>query len=82
MGLDRQWSAHARGNAARLAGIRTFTALGGLAAVAGWLLATYPVVGAVLLDGVALVVAGCVAASRFNVAASVRLWSAGTAAVG
>jgi hypothetical protein len=37
VGLEREWSGHARGPEAHFAGIRTFTLLGGLAGVAGWL---------------------------------------------
>lgn len=37
VGIERQWSGHATGPHARLAGLRTFTLLGALAGVAGWL---------------------------------------------
>ena len=37
MGVERQWSGHASGPHARLAGVRTFTLLGALAGVAGWM---------------------------------------------
>jgi uncharacterized membrane protein (DUF4010 family) len=37
VGLERQWSGHAAGPSARFAGIRTFTMLGGVGGVSGWL---------------------------------------------
>jgi uncharacterized membrane protein YhiD involved in acid resistance len=37
VGVERQWSGYASGPHARFAGIRTFTMLGGLAGIAGWL---------------------------------------------
>lgn len=37
IGLERQWSGHATGGAARFAGIRTFTFIGAVAGIAGWL---------------------------------------------
>jgi hypothetical protein len=37
VGLERQWSGHAEGPAARFAGIRTFTMLGAVAGFSGWL---------------------------------------------
>jgi len=37
VGVERQWSGHADGAAARFAGVRTFTLLGGLGGLAGWL---------------------------------------------
>jgi uncharacterized membrane protein (DUF4010 family) len=69
VGLERQWSGHAEGPAARFAGIRTFTMLGGVGGLAGWLWAlglTAP--AAVLLGGAAAIVAAAyVAASRHDV---------------
>jgi uncharacterized membrane protein (DUF4010 family) len=66
VGIERQWSGHATGPAARLGGIRTFTLLGGVAGLAGWLWSRgVQVPAAVVLAGVlGLVVAGYVAASR------------------
>ena len=69
VGIERQWSGHAAGPAARFAGLRTFTMLGLLAGVSGWLW-TVGLEGpaAVLLAGAgALVVAAYVAASRTDV---------------
>ena len=37
VGLERQWSGHATGPNARFAGVRTFTLIGGLSGIAGWL---------------------------------------------
>ncbi len=69
IGLERQWSGHAEGPAARFAGLRTFTLLGTVAGVSGWLWndgLTVP--AAILLGGaVAIVAAGYVAASRHDV---------------
>jgi uncharacterized membrane protein (DUF4010 family) len=69
VGVERQWSGHASGPSARFAGVRTFTLLGGLAGVAGWLwLQGEAMPAAVLLaSGAALVVAAYVAASRGDV---------------
>ncbi len=36
VGVEREWSGHASGPAARFAGVRTFTLLGLMAGVAGW----------------------------------------------
>jgi uncharacterized membrane protein (DUF4010 family) len=66
VGLEREWSGHAGGAEAHFAGFRTFTLLGGLAGVAGWLWTLgFQLVAIVLLAGAtALVVAAYVAASR------------------
>ena len=71
VGLERQWSGHASGEGARFAGIRTFTMLGLLGAVAGWLLThSFAVASIVLLAGAAaLVVVGYAAASSIMTAA-------------
>ncbi len=37
VGLERQWSGHAEGPGARFAGIRTFTMLGAIAGLGGWM---------------------------------------------
>ena len=37
VGLERLWSGHADGPGARFAGIRTFTLLGVIAGLSGWL---------------------------------------------
>ena len=52
VGLERQWSGHADGPAARFAGIRTFTMLGAVGGVSGWLwMAGAPTPAAILLAG-------------------------------
>ena len=69
VGLERQWSGHADGPAARFAGIRTFTMLGAVGGVSGWLWATGAAAPAVILlaGAVAVVAAAYVAGSRRDV---------------
>jgi uncharacterized membrane protein (DUF4010 family) len=69
IGLERQWSGHASGPQARFAGIRTFTLLGGLGGLSGWLSARglLPLSVVILAGCVALIVAAYVAASRTDV---------------
>lgn len=69
VGLERQWSGHAEGPAARFAGIRTFTMLGALAGISGWLWsAGIAVPAAILLAGaVAIVAAAYLAGSRQDI---------------
>jgi uncharacterized membrane protein (DUF4010 family) len=69
VGVERQWSGHASGPHARFAGIRTFTLLGGLAGIAGWLWGEGAVALATVLlaGGAALVIVAYVAASRREV---------------
>jgi uncharacterized membrane protein (DUF4010 family) len=69
VGLERQWSGHATGPRARFAGARTFTLLGMLAGIAGWMWTQqWQVLAAVLLLGaVGLIVAAYVAAARQDV---------------
>jgi hypothetical protein len=72
IGVERQRSGHATGENARLGGVRTFTLLGGVSGLAGWLAAAGLTGVAVVLaaGAVALVVAGYVAASRRDVDAT------------
>jgi uncharacterized membrane protein (DUF4010 family) len=72
IGVERQRSGHATGENARLGGVRTFTLLGGVSGLAGWLADTGLTGVAVVLaaGAVALVVAGYVAASRRDVDAT------------
>lgn len=72
IGLERQWSGHADGASARFGGIRTFTLLGTVAGVAGWLATSgQQAAGAVLLAGaVALIALGYRAASVRDVDAT------------
>ena len=84
VGVERQRSGHATGRQSRLGGIRTFTLLGGLGGVAGWLAALHFVALASVI-AVALIVAGYVAASRRDVdatteAAALVVVAAGVAA--
>lgn len=69
IGLERQWSGHAEGPAARFAGLRTFTMLGAVGGLSGWLWSagvTAP--GAILFGGAVMItVAGYVAGSRQDV---------------
>jgi hypothetical protein len=66
VGLEREWSGHATGPSARFAGIRTFTLLGLLGGLVGWLWsAGVQTVAAVILAGTCLlIVAAYMAASR------------------
>jgi uncharacterized membrane protein (DUF4010 family) len=69
IGLERQWSGHADGEAARFGGIRTFTLLGGVAGVAGWLAVSglAAIAAVILAAAAAVVVVGYWAASRRDV---------------
>jgi uncharacterized membrane protein (DUF4010 family) len=69
VGIEREWSGKARGPRARFAGLRTFTLLGLIAGLSGWLWTTgLTGIAIVLLAGVAaLVVAAYLAASRSDV---------------
>jgi uncharacterized membrane protein (DUF4010 family) len=69
VGLEREWSGHASGPGARFAGIRTFTLMGLLAGLAGWLwFGGLQIIAGLLLGGcAALVVAAYVAASHVDV---------------
>jgi uncharacterized membrane protein (DUF4010 family) len=69
VGLERQWSGHADGAGARFAGIRTFTMLGAVGGLSGWLWTTNVTApAAVLLAGaVALIIAAYVAGSRRDI---------------
>jgi uncharacterized membrane protein (DUF4010 family) len=66
VGLEREWSGHATGPAARFAGVRTFFLLGTIGGLAGWLLAQGQTAAsaALLLGAAALVVAAYLTAAR------------------
>ena len=66
VGMERQRSGRASGERAHFAGVRTFTLLGGMAGLAGWIWTDGAQLLATLLVGgaVAIVIAGYVAASR------------------
>jgi uncharacterized membrane protein (DUF4010 family) len=72
IGVERQRTGHATGRHARLGGVRTFTLLGGVAGLAGWLTNLhFAGLGIALTAGaVALVIAGYVAASRREIDAT------------
>ena len=69
VGLERQWSGHADGPAARFAGIRTFTMLGAVGGLTGWLWGGGVTVPAALLfaGAVMIVAAAYVARSRQDI---------------
>jgi uncharacterized membrane protein (DUF4010 family) len=75
VGLEREWSGHGSGPEARFAGIRTFTLLGGMAGIAGWLWSLhYAAPAAILLaGGAALVVVAYASASRRDVEATTEV---------
>lgn len=66
VGVEREWSGHASGPAARFAGVRTFFLLGVLGGLSGWLLqAADPIAaGALLLGAVGFVVTAYLVAAR------------------
>jgi len=75
IGLEREWSGHASGPNAHFGGFRTFTLLGALGGVAGWLtVGGFLSLAIVLLAAaVALVVAGYAAASRVDIDATTEV---------
>ena len=75
VGLERQWSGHADGPSARFGGIRTFTMLGAVSGLSGWLLTLDERAAAtVLLAGaIAVIVAAYAAASRRDVDATTEV---------
>lgn len=82
IGIERQRSGHASGPHARFGGIRTFTLLGGIAGIAGWL-TTLNLIGLaiVLIAGAAaLVIAGYATASRDTIDATTE--AAGLVVIG
>jgi uncharacterized membrane protein (DUF4010 family) len=69
VGLERQWSGHAEGPDARFAGLRTFTMLGAIGGLCGWLwMAGVTAPAAILFGGAVLITsAAYLAASRHDV---------------
>jgi uncharacterized membrane protein (DUF4010 family) len=84
VGIERQWSGHASGPTARFAGVRTFTLIGGLSGLAGWLWQSgVEAPAVVLLSGLmALVVAAYVRASARGVDGTTEVAAIVTAAAG
>jgi uncharacterized membrane protein (DUF4010 family) len=84
VGVEREWSGHATGPTARIGGVRTFTLLGALAGLAGWMWAVgFTALSTVLLaGGVGLVVVGYVAASRRDVDGTTEVAALVTLAAG
>jgi uncharacterized membrane protein (DUF4010 family) len=75
IGLERQWSGHAAGPLARFAGIRTFTLMGSLGGISGWLWTHgYGPLGVVVLAAACAIVATAyVIASRHEVEATTEV---------
>ncbi|HEY7288569.1 MAG TPA: MgtC/SapB family protein [Vicinamibacterales bacterium] len=75
IGVERQQSGHATGIDARFAGVRTFTLLGGVAGLTGWLTRMDLAGMALVIEAgaVAVVVIGYVAASRRDVDATTEV---------
>lgn len=75
VGLERQWSGHADGPRARLGGIRTFTMLGALAGLSGWLwtLGLAIQAGILLAGAVLVIVAAYIVASRDDIDATTEV---------
>ena len=69
VGFERQWSGHAEGPGARFAGIRTFTLLGAIGGLTGWLWTSGITIPAAILfaGAVTLVAAAYVAGSRQDI---------------
>jgi uncharacterized membrane protein (DUF4010 family) len=84
VGLERQWSGHATGPNARFAGVRTFTLIGGLSGIAGWLCASgLTPIALVLLGGLmGLIVAAYARASSRDVDGTTETAAVVTSAAG
>ena len=72
VGVEREWSGHARGRQAHFGGVRTFTLLGGIAGTAGWLALSgeHGLAIVIAAGAVALVVSGYLAVSHRQVDAT------------
>jgi uncharacterized membrane protein (DUF4010 family) len=75
VGLERQWSGHATGPRARLGGLRTFTMLGLVASLSGWLWSAGLAAPAtvVLASAGALIAIGYARASRVDIDATTEV---------
>jgi uncharacterized membrane protein (DUF4010 family) len=84
IGVERQWSGHATGPAARIGGARTFTLLGALSGTSGWLwvLESQALAVTLLAGAVALVVVGYFAVSSRDVDGTTEVAALVTMAAG
>jgi uncharacterized membrane protein (DUF4010 family) len=75
VGLERQWSGHADGPSARFGGIRTFTMLGAVSGLSGWLLALHQHSAAIALlaGAIGIIVFAYAAASRHDIDATTEV---------
>jgi len=75
VGIEREWSGHASGPNARFAGLRTFTLLGGLAGLAGWLWGNADQMPSVVLlaGAITLVLVAYAASSRRSIEATTEV---------
>ena len=75
VGLERQWSGHADGPSARFGGIRTFTMLGAVSGLSGWLLTQGEESAAIVLvaGATAIIIAAYAAASRQDIDATTEV---------
>ena len=75
IGLERQWSGHASGERARFGGIRTFTLLGTVAGLGGWMSTgdLRPIAIVLLASACGLIAIGYVAASRDDIDATTEV---------
>src|SRR5687768_6530795 len=75
VGLERQWSGHADGPGARFDGIRTFTMLGAVAGLSGWLLSLqqHAAAFALLAGAIGIIVFAYAAASRHDIDATTEV---------
>lgn len=75
VGLERQWSGHAEGPAARFAGIRTFTMIGAVGGFSGWLWTAGATAPAALLfaGAVTIIAAAYIAGSRRDIDATTEV---------
>jgi uncharacterized membrane protein (DUF4010 family) len=75
IGLEREWSGHASGERARFGGIRTFTLLGTLAGLGGWMSTgdLRPIAIILLASACGLIAVGYLAASRHDIDATTEV---------
>jgi uncharacterized membrane protein (DUF4010 family) len=75
VGLERQWSGHAEGPSARFGGLRTFTMLGAIAGLSGWLwtLGLQAAAAALLAGAVIIIAVAYAAASRHDIDATTEV---------